>query len=275
MDNAKPVRSATWDPSGKYLITAGCDGKLKVYDTASESPLCVRVLEGIISPSESDATTSCYVAWHPAGNYFAVPLRTNDVGIIAKDGWGKLKPFSADGHSGPVSELAWSPNGRYLASASGKQILVWATDSRQVVARFTAAAGITGLSWSPMENLLVFTAMDGSYNRWTGPVPSELQSPVLSDAAVAKKVDKLLDDGLFGDDDDLSERGEDIDEALEEVEGDWIVDDAGVFDDTEDKWTKGRTEVVNVTKAQGPFVPGSTQWKAKKRYLGELQPSWS
>lgn len=114
--------------------------------------------------------------------------------------------------------------------------------------------------------------MDGSFNRWKEPVPSDEVSPVLSDAAVAKKVDKLLDDGLFGDDDDmLDDQGEDLGEDLGD---DWIVDDdggLGAADDSEDKWTKGRTEVVNVTKAQPAFVPGATGWRSKKRYLGE---SW-
>lgn len=224
-----------------------------------------------MQPLTLSSQYSSYVAWHPSGNYFAVPLRTNDIGIIAKDGWAKLPTFSQDGHKGPVTELAWSPNGKYLATAAGKEILVWKTDGRQVVSRYTYEAGdISGLSWSPKDNLIAFTALNGSFNRWKEPVPSDEVSPVLSDAAVAKKVDKLLDDGLFGDDDDdLDDQGEDLGGDLGD---DWIVDDDGGFgaaDDGEDKWAKGRTEVVNVTKAQPAFVPGATEWRSKKRYLGK------
>jgi chromosome transmission fidelity protein 4 len=57
---------------------------------------------------------SCYAAWHPSGNFFAVPLRTNggwifariavrraehlDIGIISREGWSKQATFSQDGH---------------------------------------------------------------------------------------------------------------------------------------------------------------------------------
>ncbi len=101
-----------------------------------------------------------------------------------------------------------------------------------------------------------------------------------TEAAQAKRIERLLDDDLFGDD-DLEEKGEDIDEADGEGDfgDDWIVDDEGVME-TDEKWGAGRTEVgmlspqdraddpVNVTKAQEAFTPGSTSWRAKKRYLG-------
>lgn len=211
-----------------------------------------------------------YAAWHPNGRYFAAPLRTNDIGLISTDGWTKSISF-ADGHVAPVSELAWSANGKYLASSAGRQILVWNTESRSVVAKHTVSDNVTGLVWSPTANMLAFTAMDGAFHRWAAPVPADMPSPVLSEAAQAKKVDRLLDDGLFGDDDeDMEENGEELGDG-EEFGDDWIVDDvdggyAGA-DDDEDKWTKGRTEVVNVTKAQESFVPGSTAWRSKKRYL--------
>lgn len=212
-----------------------------------------------------------YAAWHPGGNYFAVPLRTNDIGIVSKDGWTKSMTF-ANGHRSPVSELAWSPNGKYLASAAGGQVLVWATDSRSVVVKYSSEASVTGLAWSPSTNMLVFTDLDGKFHRWEEPVPADLPSPVLSEEALAKKVDQILDDGLFGDeDDDMEEKGDELDDFGND---DWIIDDDGVYaddDDGEENRARGRTEVVNVTKAQKPFVPGSTQWKNKKRYLGELE----
>lgn len=53
-DNTKAVRSAAWDPSGKYLVTAGCDGKIKIYDTSGSTPVCVKIMEGVIAPSEAE-----------------------------------------------------------------------------------------------------------------------------------------------------------------------------------------------------------------------------
>jgi len=50
------------------------------------------------------------------------------------------------------------------------------------------------------------------------------------------------------------------------------VDDDGYADADEEGRGKGRREVVNVTKAQPPFGPGSTSMRNKKRYLGEYLP---
>lgn len=126
--------------------------------------------------------------------------------------------------------------------------------------RYTNPSGaITGLSFSPIQNLLAFTSSSGQFSRWTDPIPSTLPSPIVSEAVQAKTLDKLLDDE-FGDEDglDIEERGEDID--------DWIVDDDGYADLEEGK---GRGGVVVATKAQPAFGPGSTGMKSKKRYLGE------
>nr|XP_031860604.1 uncharacterized protein CI109_003935 [Kwoniella shandongensis]KAA5527676.1 hypothetical protein CI109_003935 [Kwoniella shandongensis] len=271
-DNNKSVRSATWDPSGRYLTTASCDGKLKVYDTAGSTPICLKIMEGIISSSESDSSTSCYAQWHPSGAYFAVPTRTNDIGIISKDGWSKQPAFTHDGPKAPIGEIAWSNNGKYLAASSSSTIYIWSNESRQVIAKHTNPEGaVCGLSFSPTSNLIAYTSLDGSFHRWTNPIPADLPDPYTSEAVQAKNLDRLLDDE-FGEeavDDDIDEKGEDLeDDGLFGDDG-WIVDDDGGYgkDDDEKKWASGRTEVVNVTKAQSPFTPGSTAFKSKKRYL--------
>ena len=112
------------------------------------------------------------------------------------------------------------------------------------MAKYTNVEGaVSGLAFSPTDNLLVFTSLDGSFQRWKEPIAADLPSPVITEAAQAKRVDKLLDDD-FGDVDDLDEKGEDL-EDLDDMADDWIVEDQEGYgkDDEERKWGKGRTEV--------------------------------
>lgn len=53
-DNTKSVRSASWDPEGKHLVTVGCDGRVKIYDMSSATAVHLRNIEGVISPSEPE-----------------------------------------------------------------------------------------------------------------------------------------------------------------------------------------------------------------------------
>jgi chromosome transmission fidelity protein 4 len=79
------------------------------------------------------------------------------------------------------------------------------------------------------------------------PVPSELPSPVTTEAQAAKRLDKLLDDEFDAEEDeDIEEKGEDLEGQYGD---DWIVDDDGQYaaDDDEQKWSKGRTEVGELT----------------------------
>nr|ODN89447.1 chromosome transmission fidelity protein 4 [Cryptococcus depauperatus CBS 7841] len=271
-DNNKPVRSASWDPLGKYLATACCDGKLRIYDTSGSTPICVKVFEGVIPPSDSDSNVSCYAQWHPSGSFFAVPTRTNDIAILSREGWNKQATFTPDGPKALIGEIGWSPNGKYLAASASFNLYIFSTDSRQLVASYICFDGaISGLAFSPISNLLVFTSLDGSFHRWKEPISENLPDPYTSEAAQQKKLDRLLDDE-FGEDEDMEDKGEELgDEGDLFGDNEWIVDDGGHYaddgKDDERKWGAGRTEVVNVTKAQPAFTPGSTAFKNKKRYL--------
>lgn len=57
-DSTKSVRSASWDPTGKYLVTASCDGKLRIYDMEGSTPVLLKIMEGVIGPSESESVLS-------------------------------------------------------------------------------------------------------------------------------------------------------------------------------------------------------------------------
>lgn len=94
--------------------------------------------------------------------------------------------------------------------AAATNLYIFSSETRQPIGSYTCPDGaISGLQFSPNANLLGFTSLDGSFHRWKEPIPSEFPDPYTSEAAQAKKLDKLLDDE-FPDDDDIEERGEDI-----------------------------------------------------------------
>lgn len=128
---------------------------------------------------------------------------------------------------------------------------MWSTESRTPIVRHDLAEGnVSGLAWSPTTNMLAFTSTDGTFHRWSTPVPKSQPSPIATEAQVAKRIERILDDDfpagqdLFGDE-DIAEQGEDIlDEEGEDDDG-WIVDDEGGYgaNDDEKRFRSGKTEV--------------------------------
>jgi len=108
-----------------------------------------------------------------------------------------------------------------------------------------ADGDVCGLSFSPSDNLIAFTTLEGGFVRWTSPIPSSHPDPVSTEAVTAKKLDKLLDDEFGEDvDDDMEDKGEDVDDLFGEGGDDWIVDDDGGYGAEDGEKTRGgRTEV--------------------------------
>jgi WD40-like Beta Propeller Repeat len=96
----------------------------------------------------------------------------------------------------PVSGVAWSPNGRYIAVANLDQLQLWSPDGGRTKTIVTLPSGYAfSPSWSPDSNRLVFVALaagqwgmdvvnaDGSHlTTLVGPLPSDrmLDSPAWS-----------------------------------------------------------------------------------------------
>ena len=104
--------------------------------------------------------------------------------------------FACYGHSSRVTSLAWSPNGKWLASASyDKTVHVWdATNGKQLLTYKEHRGHVNALVWSPDSKYLVSASDDGTARIWNalsgtplviysghnGPVNALSWSPVLS-----------------------------------------------------------------------------------------------
>jgi len=74
-----------------------------------------------------------------------------------------------EGHEASTSAVAYSPNGRYLATGDdGGEVLVRDALNGQVLQRFPDAhiAQVTGLAWSPDSERLASSSRDGSIRLW-------------------------------------------------------------------------------------------------------------
>ncbi|KAI5787149.1 WD40-repeat-containing domain protein [Geopyxis carbonaria] len=186
-------KHVAFDPSGSLLAVSCTDGVVYVYSLSSELPALVHKLDGVIPRLDSAAESSAKVAWCPDGRGFAVPTATRDIVVIDRQKWGRNRSFGG-GHMADITDLAWSPNGAFLASA-GKdgKILIWESNGQTIVKRYSYT-NVVSLAWHPSENVLSFTTNDGKLYTLNEAVPAEMAAglrlsvrpaPLIEDAATA------------------------------------------------------------------------------------------
>ncbi len=104
--------------------------------------------------------------------------------------------FACYGHSSRVTALAWSPNGKWIASASyDKTVQVWdAANGKQLLTYKEHRDRVNALAWSPDSTRLASASDDGTVRVWNplsgtlffayqghnGPVNALSWSPILS-----------------------------------------------------------------------------------------------
>ncbi len=96
----------------------------------------------------------------------------------------QVRSIVLSGHLGWVSQLAWSPDGKILASASGDYIAhdytarLWKADGTALAVLSAHTAEVYALAWSPDGKILATGAGDGTVRLWQsdGALVKTLQS---------------------------------------------------------------------------------------------------
>jgi chromosome transmission fidelity protein 4 len=141
------VKSIDYHPTGDSLLSSDVNGNIKIWDAQK----CIKTFPGFTYKSEIDALFLATVAWNPDETSFAFPGTNKNVRIFKSE---NSAPWSLDDqHTSNVITLAWSPNGRYLASsADDNSFVIWDLNTRKSIVMEITSAQITGIAWSFTEN---------------------------------------------------------------------------------------------------------------------------
>jgi RNA polymerase sigma factor (sigma-70 family) len=164
--HAKGVRSLTFTPDGKTLVSASDDATVKLWDAATW-----RQRPGALSAGEP---VFC-ATFSPDGKTLAIATgafrEARDRRVVLYDydaGSVKERLKLAVGQSGPAWSLAFSSDGKILASSSfDPMVKLWEPSSGGVVASLPSTDGwARGLAFTPDGKTLAAGIGDGSIALW-------------------------------------------------------------------------------------------------------------
>ncbi|WP_224365094.1 patatin-like phospholipase family protein [Hyalangium versicolor] len=138
--HSAPVRCAAWSPDGSRVISGAVDGSVSLWEGVGRGEVPRKVLA-----SELGAVSQ--VAWHRGGDRIAVASEQG-ARVFTRAG---LSCYACDGHRGPVIDLAWSPDGRWLlTTGEDGSVRIWEANTGRfvMILRMTGSL-IAGARWHP------------------------------------------------------------------------------------------------------------------------------
>src|SRR5262249_36710905 len=145
-----PVFAVTFSPDGRLLASSSFDGKIRLSDAATG-----RVVKEL---SIGPAPTPVPLAFSPDGETLAAGGKDGAVNLWVVKTW---KKDQERWHVGLVHAVAFSPDGRWLASGLDRSVQLIDRASGTRVQPFPGGGLVTCLAFSPDSRTLAATS-DGS-----------------------------------------------------------------------------------------------------------------
>jgi WD40 repeat protein len=143
-----PAFGLSFSPDGKTVATAGTDGKVILWDCANGQKL-----RPLARTDNRDRAWS--VSFRPPHGRELAAGYAGKLVMIWDPNPNIGKETVLTGHMKDVYSVAYSPDGRWLASASWSEVIIWEAETRKPVRKIDGYPGlIWALAWSPNRPLL-------------------------------------------------------------------------------------------------------------------------